>query len=268
VRVRPSAHREAVLAAMFAAGAGGVQEDGDAFVAHVDPAVNIQSLIAAIAVADPAGTVETAPLPDVDWAEEWKRGVRAHVVGALTVTPPWLAADCDAAHTIVIEPEMAFGTGEHATTRGVLLLMQSQLRSGDRVADLGAGSAVLSIAAAKLHASRVVAIEMDPDAIGNAEANVVANGVGNCVTVILGDAGQLLPLVAPVELVVANILSSVIKALLPRIAEALAPGGRAIFSGIMASERAEMLGVIEAAGWRATDEVEEDAWWTVAAVRA
>ncbi|MDE3053349.1 MAG: 50S ribosomal protein L11 methyltransferase [Gemmatimonadota bacterium] len=268
VRVRPSADREAALAALFAAGALGVHEDGDALVTQVDASVDLEALTAAVRAADPGAAVETARLPDVDWTEAWKRGVRAHTVGALTVAPPWLAGAADPARTIVIEPEMAFGTGEHATTRGVLGLLQQVLRPGDRVADLGAGSAVLSIAAAKLGASRVAAIELDPDAIGNAEANVAANGVGGPVRVIQGDAALLLPLVAPVDLVLANILSSVIRELLPAIAAALAPGGRAIFSGIMTSERDEMRAALAGAGWRVTAEYEEEAWWSAAAVRA
>jgi ribosomal protein L11 methyltransferase len=169
---------------------------------------------------------------------------------------------------VVIEPEMAFGTGEHATTRGVMALMQSVLRPGDRVADLGAGSAVLSIAAAKLGAVRAVAIELDPDAIGNAEANIAANAVGDRVTMILGDAGDILQLVAPVDVVLANILSGVIRGLLPAIAASLAPGGRAIFSGIMTSEAGEMRAALAAAGWSVTAELEEDAWWSVATVRS
>ena len=268
VRVGPGAHPEAVLAAMFARGVGGVQEDGALLITHVDEHVDLRELAAAIRLADPDARIEMSPLPPVDWTEEWKRGVTSHRVGALIVTPPWLDEGADPDHTIIIEPEMAFGTGEHATTRGVLALMQSVLQPGDRVADLGAGSAVLSIAAAKLGAARVAAIEMDPDAIGNAEANIAANGVGDRVTMVLGDATQILPLVAPVEVVFANILSGVIRALLPAIAAALAPGGRAIFSGIMTAERDEMLGALEADGWRATAELEEDAWWSVAVVRA
>lgn len=268
IRVRPGAGREAVLAAMFAAGVGGVQEDGEDLVTQVDAGFDIAALLAEVQRVAPGSAVESAPLPDIDWSQEWKRGVRAHTIGALTVMPPWLAEGVDAARTIVIEPEMAFGTGEHATTRGVIALMQSVLHAGDRVADLGAGSAVLSIAAAKLGAARATAIELDPDAIGNAELNIVANGVGDRVAVILGDATTLLPLIAPVEVVLANILSGVIRVLLPAIASSLAAGGRAIFSGIMTSEADEMRGVLAEAGWTITAEHEEDAWWSVAVVRS
>lgn len=267
VRVRPGARREAVLAAMFAGGAGGVQEEGELLITHLDESADLRGFAAGVSRSDPGATIEMSPLATVDWAEEWKRGISAHRVGALTVTPPWLPGDADPARTIVIEPEMAFGTGEHATTRGVLALMQQVLRSGDRVADLGAGSAVLSIAAAKLGAARVAAIELDADAIANAEANVAANGVSDRVIAVHGDAATLLPLVAPVDLVLANILSGVILELLPAIGRAAAPGGRAIFSGIMVSERAPVMAALEAAGWRATAELEEEAWWSVAAAR-
>jgi ribosomal protein L11 methyltransferase len=163
---------------------------------------------------------------------------------------------------------MAFGTGEHATTRGVIRLLPTVLRPGDRVADLGAGSAVLSIAAAKLGAAHAFAIELDPDAIGNAEENVARNGVADRVTVLEGDAEVLLPLVAPVNVVVANILSSVLLILLPTIALALAPGGRAILSGILREERREILDALQSGAWRLDREDVEDIWWSVAVTRA
>jgi ribosomal protein L11 methyltransferase len=162
---------------------------------------------------------------------------------------------------------MAFGTGEHATTRGVLRLMQAIIRPGDVVADLGAGSAVLAIAAAALGAARVAAIEMDGEAIGNAEENVARNAVGNRVHVIHGDAAVLLPLLAPVRVVLANIISSVLIELLPAIGAALTDDGAAVVSGILTVERDHMLTVLGAGGWRVTDEIAEGEWWSVA-VRA
>ncbi len=268
LRIRVPDAREAVIAAMFAAGAQGVHEDADALVTHVDETVDIAALVAAVRAECPAAEVTQAPLPDVDWSEQWKQGVGAHDLGALVVAPPWLADRFDPARTIVIEPEMAFGTGEHATTRGVIRLLPQFIHPGDRVADLGAGSAVLAIAAAMLGASRVAAIEMDHDAIANAESNVARNGVAHRVTVIEGDAAQLLPLVAPVRLVLANIISSVLVALLPVIEQALTPDGHAILSGILAAERDEMLDVLRRSGWRVLAEDAEDIWWSVAIARA
>jgi ribosomal protein L11 methyltransferase len=168
---------------------------------------------------------------------------------------------------IIIDPGMAFGTGEHETTRGVLRLLQRVIRAGDTVADLGAGSAVLGIGAAKLGAARVIAIELDPDAIGNAEENVKRNGVADRVTVIEGDAALLLPLVAPVRVVLANILSSALIALMPIIADALTPDGVAILSGILMAEKGDIEAAAESAGWRIVETDQEGMWWSASIAR-
>jgi ribosomal protein L11 methyltransferase len=232
------------------------------------PSRDVADALASAAVAaSPDARVETEALPDVDWSVQWKQSIRAQTLGTLTVAPPWLATDLDPSVTIVIDPGMAFGTGEHATTRGVIRLLQHVIRDGDHVADLGAGSAVLAIAAAKLGAAHVAAIELDPDAIGNAEENVVRNGVSDRVTVIEGDAATLLALVAPVRVITANIISSVLIELLPSLALALAEDGRVILSGILLTEREEMLRAVGDSGWRVEAEDQEDAWWSTTIVR-
>jgi len=184
-------------------------------------------------------------------------------VGDLVITPPWLAAEFDPLTTIVVDPAMAFGTGKHASTRGVMRLMQGVVRRGDVVADLGAGSAVLSIAAAKLGAARVTAIEIDHDSIGNAEQNVDVNGVSDRVDIIEGDVATLLPLLAPVRVVLANIISSVLIPLLPTIWTSLDAGGQAILAGILREERETMLAALNDDGWSVEREDTEDAWWSV-----
>lgn len=254
--------------ALFGAGAQGLQEDGDAWVTVLTSAAGdarlLEGMVRAARSVDAAALVLVSELPEVDWSREWRAGIGAHTLGALTVVPPWLAEGRDPSRTIVIEPEMAFGTGEHETTRCVVRLMQGVIRAGDTVADLGAGSAVLAIAAVKLGAARVAAIEMDADAIPNAESNVARNGVVGRVTVIEGDAALLLPLVAPVRVVLANILSSVLIELLPAIADALSDGGVAILSGILVAERQTMMDVIAVdGGWKVAAEEREGEWWAV-----
>lgn len=263
LRVRPGADRDAVMAALFDAGSQGVHEDGDSLVTHFPPGTDPEPIRARLRQASASAELAFESVPATDWTETWKQGVRAHRLGALTVAPPWLADGLDPEHSIIIEPEMAFGTGEHATTRGVIRLMQGVVRAGDRVADLGAGSAVLAIAAAKLGAASVAAIEMDHDAINNAEENVVRNGVADRVRVIEGDAVTLLPLVAPVRVVLANIISSVHAELLPDIPASLAPEGEAILSGILLEEREMMIAMATKLGWRVVAEDREDAWWSV-----
>ncbi|HEY0779127.1 MAG TPA: 50S ribosomal protein L11 methyltransferase, partial [Gemmatirosa sp.] len=266
VRVRPRGGPEAaqrVADALFAVGSMGLHEDGAALVTQFPPDADIEAVRSAVLAADAAADVEIAPAAPVDWSERWRALIGAHDLGPLAIVPPWLADGRDAARTIVIDPGMAFGTGDHPTTRGVTRLLPAVIRPGDLVADLGAGSAVLAIAAAKLGARRVAAIEFDPDAIGNAEENVVRNGVAAVVTVVEGDAGVLLPLVAPVRVVLANIISSVLIELLATIEAALAPDGDVVLSGILWEERPVMLEILAARGWRVAAEDHEDAWWSV-----
>jgi ribosomal protein L11 methyltransferase len=263
IRVRPGAVPGAALAALFEAGSQGVHEAGEELVTHFEGDADSDAIIEAVKRADPGANVTATLIPEVDWAQEWKRGVGAHELGVLAIVPPWLAEGRDPGRTVIIEPEMAFGTGEHQTTRGVVRLLPGVIRAGDRVADLGAGSAVLAIAAAKLGAARVTAIELDHDAIANAIENVARNHVEAAVAVVEGDAALLLPLVAPVRVVLANIISSVLLEMLPAIAAALEPDGEAVLSGILVEERPMMLEALERGGWLFVAEDVEGAWWSV-----
>lgn len=265
VQITPSHpdHAEAIAAAMFVAGAEGVHEDANRLITHLPAEQDPDAFVDAVRAADPALTVEHADLEDVDWSEKWRERITSHRLGKLTVTPPWLAEGMDPATTVVIEPAMAFGTGEHPTTRGVVRLMQDAIRAGDSVADLGAGSAVLAIAAVKLGAGRAFAIEMDHDSIANAEENVERNGCTDRIVVLEGNAEELLPLVAPVRMILANIISSVLLEILPDIAAGLTPDGQVILSGILLEERPKMLEALAANGWTVEAEDAEEIWWSV-----
>lgn len=265
VRVESSSDREGVIKALFDAGSQGVHEDGDAVVTHFPAGTSAGAVESAIWKVDPGASIVMSDAAPADWSG-WRASVRAHRLGKLSIAPPWLADPADSMQ-VVIDPAMAFGTGEHATTRGVVRLMQKLARVPRVVADLGAGSAVLSICAARLGAEIVVAIELDHDAIGNAEENVRANDVEAVVHVVEGDAALLLPLVAPVGLVLANIISSILVELLPVIQGSLDPGGHAILSGILAEERSGMMDEIARGGWRIAEEDEEEGWWSVLIAR-
>lgn len=267
VTVKPGSDRAAVIEALFAVGSQGVHETDADVRTQFPPGADADAITCAVLAASPDAQVTTEEVEPVDWTEAWKHGIGAHDLGALSIAPPWLADAHDLSRTIVIDPGMAFGTGEHPTTRGVVRLMAAVIREGDRVADLGSGSAVLSIAAAKLGAASVAAIEIDPDAISNAEENVVRNGVAERVRVLEGDAEILLPLVAPVRVVLANIISSVLVQLLPTIARALTSDGVAILSGILREERDDLLQVLGTSDWRVLAEDEEGIWWSAAIER-
>lgn len=264
VRVRPGAgsDRGDALAALFAMGSEGVHETGDELVTHFPGDADEAAILAAVRAADAGADMSASLIPEVDWATEWKKGVGAHELGVLAIVPPWLAEGRDPAHTIIIEPQMAFGTGEHQTTRGVVRLLPSVIRVGDRVADLGSGSAVLSIAAIKLGAAHATAIEIDHDSIANAHDNVERNGVADRIAIFEGDAFVLLPLVAPVRVILANIISSVLLDLLPVIASCLTDDGEAILSGILLEERQMMLDELDDRGWNVIAQDAEGLWWS------
>jgi ribosomal protein L11 methyltransferase len=269
VRVRaPGPDRPAIIAALFELGSQGVHEDGETLVTHFPAPFSIEAIAAGVRDVSASAEIETSSAPDVDWSERWRDRIGSHELGRLTVAPPWLASADNDARTIVIDPGMAFGTGDHASTRGVIRLLGDVIAPGSTVADLGAGSGVLAIAAAKLGARAVFAIEVDPDAISNAEANVVRNGVADRVTVIEGDARALLPIVGPVDVIVVNIISSVIMTLLREIADGLNPNGTVILAGILAAERDDMVGRLEHAGWQVGAEDVEGEWWSAIARRA
>ena len=261
-------NREAVAGALFGAGASAIQDDPSELIAFAHGAAEVDRLSAAALAIDASAGIRTTDVPDVDWTQQWKHGLTIRRVGRMTIAPPWLAEGLDPRETVIIDPGMAFGTGDHASTRGALAQLIACLRAGDRVADLGAGSAVLAIAAAKLGAARVTAIEIDPDAITNAEENVVGNGVTDRVTIIQGDAPAMLCLVAPVDLITANIISGVIVELLPTMQSALTKEGRVVVAGILESERESVVETFERGGWRLLREAAEEGWWSGTIARA
>lgn len=207
----------------------------------------------------------TRVLPDIDWSARWRDGLAPRDIGRLTIAPSWTVAEAPGPRTVIVDPESAFGTGEHGSTRAALVLLDRHLREGDRVLDLGSGSGILAIAAVKLGASRATGVEIDPDVEPIARANAVRNRVDHRVAFVTGDAAAIAPLLAPVELLLSNILRSVNLALLPSIRGSLASGGLAIFAGMEIAERPLFLPALADAGFTPVDEAIDQSWWAVAA---
>jgi ribosomal protein L11 methyltransferase len=227
------------------------------------------ALIAALSVAEGAPVdAEWRPLESVDWSIRWREGLGSRRFGRLTVRPSWIAEEGDPDDTaIVLDPENAFGSGEHGSTRAALVLLERHLRPGDRVLDLGSGSGILTIAAAKLGAARALGLDTDAEANVVALRNAERNGVRGRVEFLEGDAAHLTCLLGPADLVLSNILRTVNVALLPAIAAVLRPGGLGIFSGMELSESALFRPKLAAAGLAVHEEVEDAGWWAVAAAR-
>jgi ribosomal protein L11 methyltransferase len=268
LRVTAGVQREAVIATLLEGGAPGLQEDGPSLVTHYRSASEAQRAADEVRVVEPGARCEIGVVPEVDWVHGWRDQQRLYRAGGVIVAPPWLAAGLPPRGVVVIDPGMAFGTGAHASTRGALRLLDRAVRPGADVADLGTGSGILAIAAARLGAARVFAIEHDPEALPNAQENIARNAVGDVVELLEGDAGALLRLVAPVTLIVANILASVHDALLPAMGSALRPGGSAILAGLLTGERDPFTRNAQRAGWRVAEDDTEGDWWAARLVRS
>jgi ribosomal protein L11 methyltransferase len=169
---------------------------------------------------------------------------------------------------IVIDPEMAFGSGEHGSTRAALALLDRFARPGDTVLDLGSGSGILTIAAAMLGAAQAVGIEVDDASLVVAAANAERNGVADRVTFLEGDAAQMVPLLAPADVIVSNILRLINVAVLPEVHAALRPEGVAIFSGMETKEAELFRSALHEMGFRVLAEHLDETWWAVAAGKA
>lgn len=257
--------------ALVALGGAAVEEHGETLVTYLaDPGDADGAADAArAALADAAGepvAVEWRWQAHEDWAEQWKRGLGPRKVGErLIVAPTWAVPDSvDDAVLIVLDPEMAFGTGEHATTRGVLRLLQACIRAGDRVLDVGSGSGILAIAAVKLGAAEALGVELEAEAVEAAARNVARNDVADRVTMREGTvtARTLGETPGVYDLILANILSSVIIPLLPAFRSALRTGGRLLVSGILQTEAPAVVAAAEAAGFDVADEDREEEWWS------
>jgi len=188
------------------------------------------------------GQIQPFPAPsfrsvaEQDWAEVWKREYQPLAIGRrLMVIPSWTAPDPGQRLVVRLEPGMAFGTGAHPTTRHCLELIEQTLRPGDTVLDLGCGSGILAIAAVRLGAERVLALDSDPLAVELARLNVQRNGVDEQVEVALGSFPADRPaLIDPVDLLVANLHSDTLVDMLQAGLKAwVRPAGRLLLSGLL-----------------------------------
>jgi ribosomal protein L11 methyltransferase len=195
------------------------------------------------------GMIRSLPAPvyrtfaEVDWAEAWREHYRPIRIGRrLLVLPAWLPSPDESLLAIVLDPGMAFGTGIHPSTQLCLAALEDNLRKGDEVIDLGCGSGILSIAAVRLGARRVRALDTDPLAVRITVENADRNGLGGQIAASTGSLDVLLEADAPsADLLVANILAPVLDEMARHgLSCAVRPGGIVILAGVFA-EQAEAL---------------------------
>lgn len=201
--------------------------------------------------------VRPIDVPDEDWAARSQAALRAVTVGTLTVAPPWDARPGD----IIIEPSMGFGTGHHATTRLCLAALQQIDLRGRSVIDAGTGSGVLAIAARRLGASGVLAIDDDPDAIAAAEANVALNRESR---IALEVADLRASKIGQFDIVIANLTGGLLMASAERLQSLATPGGQLVLSGFMEHEERDVRSAFASCASEARTQEDE---WMCAVVR-
>ena len=194
--------------------------------------------------------LQAREVDEEEWQNSWKEHFDVLRVGRrIVIKPTWHEHQSTGEDVVVtLDPGMAFGTGHHPTTRMCLEILEEHVSPGMEVFDLGCGSGILSIAAARLGAARVVGLEIDPVAVDAARQNLHDNSVGGSVRVIEGTLPN--PTVAPAsfDLAVANISAKVVSELAGDLVKAVRPGGTLIASGILLERKQSVAKALGSAG--------------------
>lgn len=218
----------------------------------------------------PIGALTTRIVHEADWAEAWKAYFPVLRIGRrIVIKPTWLDHEPAADDVILdLDPGMAFGTGLHPTTRLCLAALEGLadrgLVAGGRVLDVGCGSGILAIAAAKLGAVTVHGVDTDPIAIEATDANAARNGLDGRITARAGSlpAGQ-----PPSDVVLANLIASVLITLAAALRDELRPGGILLSSGIFVDRESEVRDAFRSVGLDVTARHAEGDWVALEAVR-
>ena len=203
----------------------------------------------------PIGELSVREVIEEQWLETWKASFKPIRIGAFLVRPTWSDADGGDAVVLSLDPGMAFGTGLHPTTQACLRALSRIDVSGKRVADVGTGSAILAIACVKRGAREVIGVDTDEVAIREARGNVARNSVD--VTLRVGSAADL---DGTFDILLANIVAAVLQRIAPDLVAHLAPDGRILMAGIIATEEDETRAAFEAQGLRAIDREQAGDW--------
>jgi len=210
-------------------------------VALLDGDADVPALLASLNLPEPIEyRLETVA------EQDWVRLTQSQfdpirIADRLWIVPSWHEAPDADAIAIILDPGLAFGTGSHPTTRLCLQWLEANLRPGETVLDYGCGSGILAIAAVKLGAGRTVGVDIDPQAVESARDNAARNAVEADFR-LSGDLPE-----GDYDVVVANILTNPLKALMPLLAARTRPGGRIILSGILEAQADEVAAIYAAA---------------------
>ena len=210
--------------------------------------------------------LETSGIEQEDWQNAWKKYYHAMEIGQrLAIVPGWETYDTDRI-VITMDPGMAFGTGTHETTSLCLETLDSMVKGGERVLDIGTGSGILAIAALKLGAAVAEGVDIDPVAVRTAGENAALNGVQDKLTVLVGDLSDKAS--GKYDIITANIVANAILSLAPPVPGLMAEGATFIASGIIDSRKDEVIAGLEKAGLAVVEVKEKRGWECIVCKKA
>lgn len=216
------------------------------------------------------GPLQVVERVEEEWANAWKEHFHVHRIGRqLVIRPSWRPYQRQPGDVVIdLDPGMAFGTGLHPSTQLTLVALEAAVQPGQRILDLGTGSGILTIAALKLGASHVVALDVDDVAISAARHNIAQNNLQEAVSLGVGTLGipEAVGL-GQFDLIAANIIARIIADLAPEFVRHLRPGGRLIASGIIVDRRAEVEQALTRAGLIVVSQSEAGDWVCLQAER-
>jgi ribosomal protein L11 methyltransferase len=230
-----------------------IVEDADAF-AKVADARDALGHLQAFGLG-PIGEVAVREVEDEDWLEAWKATVTPIRIGRFLVRPTWSDARADDAITIALDPGMAFGTGLHPTTQQCLEAVSYLDLEGLRVLDVGTGSGILAIGAAKRGAREVVGVDVDPLAVRAAAENAAGNGV-----TLDARVGSAADVSGCFDVVLANLVGPVLVQVAPDLRARLGPSGSLVIAGITLGSEPEVLAAFRRQGFGIVDRDQRDDW--------
>ena len=266
----PDESREAIINLLAEMGSSGFLEMGEKVLAYFGEKSDIPGICDRLSLfrdvlkssgLDPAFSFAYSLLPENDWNETWKKSFVPIDIGEnLTIIPSWLKKETDRL-PVIIDPGMVFGTGYHETSQTCLILIEKISKGGQKESclDIGTGSGILAIGAARLGFRQVIAIDIDPMAIDAAKRNVEENGLKNVVV----REGDIFSVEGQFNLILANLLSGILVDIAPEIVARLHPGGTAVLSGMFTGQEDEVTKAFENAGLTLGETVISGKWVTL-----
>lgn len=218
----------------------------------------------------PVGEAVYSTVADEDWADAWKVHYKPVRLGEhILIRPRWIDVETQPDDVVIsLDPGMAFGTGTHPTTQLCLEALEKLVEPDTDVLDLGSGSGILSIAAAKLGANKILAVDIDPIAVKATIENAQDNGITEGIVAQTGSLETVLSSARRFDLIVVNILAKIIIPMCDNhLGDTVRPGGKAIFSGIIDEQADDVEAALRKTGLEPYERLTQGDWVAILAKR-